>query len=128
MINLNTLTELHLPVAVAVAKRIPAGTRVVKQASLKGLGADIDFTSIINRGIDVVGSALAKQPSGYVSPNDPRYRAQPPQNVYMVQPAPAVNTPAVMPEKKSGLGFQIDQKTLILAAGALLIFMVASKR
>lgn len=121
--NIDQVGYLHIPTAISLRRR---GLRPTSPLG-RGMGADIDFTSIINRGIDVVGSALAKQPSGYVSPNDPRYRAQPPQNVYMLPPAPAANTPVVEP-KKSGVGFQIDQKTLILAAGAILIFMVASKR
>lgn len=95
-----------------------------------GILDSIDFTSLGSKALDVVGSAVSKAPSVYVSPDDPRYRAQVPQNVYMIQPAPPANTPIMAPQTKSmsGVGFNIDQKTLVLAAGALLIFMVASRR
>lgn len=40
-----------------------------------GSGAAPWWLSPINRGIDVLGSAVSRQPSIYVSPDDPRYRS-----------------------------------------------------
>lgn len=122
MINLHSIKAIHFPAHVAEVRGL--------SGLADGLGFDldsIDFTSLGSKALDVLGSAVAKQPSVYVSPNDPRYRAQPPQNVYTYAMNP--NAPAApAAPKTSGVGFQIDQKTLILAAGALLIFLVASKR
>jgi hypothetical protein len=87
---------------------------------------EVDFTSIINRGIDVVGSVFAKQPSQYISPNDPRFQ-QPRQNVYVSPPPPPGYEPPPSP-RGPGVGVQVSQNTLLLIAGAVLIFMVASKR
>lgn len=94
---------------------------------LAGLGADLDLTSIISRGIDVVGSALAKAPSMYVSPTDPRYAGQ-----YQVPPAATVMYPAatVMPTampKAMGSGLNVSTNTLIIGAVVLLAFMLGKR-
>jgi len=123
--NVDTITEIHKPLAISVIRQNR------KRAGLSGVLDSIDFTSLGSKALDVLGSKVAKAPSMYVSPDDPRYRpVSVPQNVYMVQPAPVANTPVILPMNKpaSGVGFNIDQKTLVLAVGALLIFMVASKR
>lgn len=89
---------------------------------LRGLGADIDFDALFSKGLDVAGSLLAKKPSDYVSPNDPRYRAQPPQTVYQVtSPAPAPD-PTKQPPKQTA-GLQISTTTLLLGGLVLFAFM-----
>lgn len=93
-----------------------------------GLG-DFDLENIIGSGIDTVGKIFGKQPINIVSNQGiPLSQVtQPPQNVYMYPPPPG-SAPVQATPKPSGVGFQVDQKTLLLAAGAILIFMVASKR
>lgn len=113
---------------------IPLGAEAINRAvnsGNSGMGQGIDFTSIINRGIDVVGSIFAKAPSPYISPNDPRFK-QAPQNVYMYTPpppgyVPPPGVPAPTGVPSTGVGVQLSQSTLLLLGGAILIFLVARK-
>lgn len=84
--------------------------------------------SAINRTIDIIGSKIAKQPSPYVSPDDPRYRQQPPntpQNVWNSPPAMNV-TGNTLKEKSSGI--TIDKNTLILGAVVIGFFLLGKGR
>lgn len=85
----------------------------------------IDWGSIINRGIDVVGAAVSKSP--YYSPNDPRYQPQPQPPVYY--PTSAGAGGAVRTSVSSdGAGLHLSKETLMMIAGGVLIFMLASRR
>ena len=108
MINTRTISNLHVP---------SVGLRGL------GMGADIDFDALFSKGLDVAGSLLARKPSDYVSPNDPRYRAQAPQTVYQVTSANPQPDPTKQPAKTSSGGLQISTNTLIIGGLVLLAFM-----
>lgn len=110
---------------------VESGMRMISEINDNGMGQGIDFTSIINRGIDVVGSILNRPSTPYISPDDPRFK-QTPQNVYMYPPpmpgyVPPPGVPSPTGAQPSGVGFQVSQNTLLLMAGAVLIFLVARK-
>lgn len=90
--------------------------------SLFNPNAGIDWGNIINRGIDVVGAWSSRSP--YVSPDDPRYREQPRPIYQQPQPQPQPSRPP----QNDGDGIKLSKETLMMFAGGVLIFMVASRR
>lgn len=76
----------------------------------------------INRGIDVLGAYSSRSP--YYSPDDPRYQQQQGRGGgYYPQPGGQVYA-----SPQGGAGINLSTNTLMLIAGGILIFMVASRR
>ena len=89
-----------------------------------GYGGGIDWGSIINRGIDVACGYLTRSP--YYSPDDPRYQQRQPAVMYPTQPG--ANGQVRAGYDGGGAGINLSTNTLMLIGGAILIWMVASRR
>ena len=94
---------------------------------MRGIFDNLDLTSVINRGLDVVGSAVAKAPSMYVAPTDPRYVGQYQQPTQIIYPQSTTVATAGMPKATSMGGLNVSTNTLIIGAVVLLAFMLGKR-
>lgn len=86
------------------------------------------YGGAINRGIDVLGAWASRSP--YYSPDDPRYQQQQQQRQPQVYAPTDPNASGAVRTNlnNDGAGINLSKETLMLIAGGVLIFMVASKR
>lgn len=93
-------------------------------------GRQLDWYDLVARGIDVAGAALSHSP--YYSPDDPRYRQQQGQypygQQYPGQYGAGVNTNLSLNRSGIGAGLNISTNTLMLIGGAVLLFILGTKR
>lgn len=90
-------------------------------------GGGLDWTSIINRGIDVAGARLSRSP--YYSPDDPRYQTQGGPMYYPQGPVYQGPPGSDYPLGNVGAsGVQLSQTTILLIGLAAALFLFGRSR